>query len=119
MRATPHRQRVHEVIATAEGPLSADEVRQRLRSSRIGLATTYRALKAGLEAGTLVAIEFPAGPTRYEPADRPHHHHFSCDGCGRVFDLEGCPGRLEGLLPAGFRMARHSVLLGGTCAECA
>ncbi len=99
--------------------MSADEVREQIGRRHIGQATVYRVLKAATEAGAILAVELPHGPTRYEPADRPHHHHFACDDCGSVFDVPGCPGGMDRLVPAGFEMDRHEVLLFGRCADCA
>ena len=94
-------------------------MREALSDTGVGQATVYRALKAAAEDGTFKAVDLPNGPTRYEPADRPHHHHFHCDACGKVYDLPGCPGGLRALLPDGFTLDRHEVLLFGQCEACA
>ena len=118
-RPPRHHAAIRTLIADAPGPLSAEEVREALSDTGVGQATVYRALKAAAEDGTLKAVDLPTGPTRYEPADRPHHHHFHCDACGRVYDLPGCPGGLRALLPDGFTLDRHEVLLFGHCEACA
>ena len=111
---------VLKVLKQASGPMSANEVWEQLRaeSSGIGLATVYRALGRGVEDGRLVAIELESGSVRYEPSALEHHHHFLCSMCRRAFDLKGCVRNLERLVPRGFRMANHEILLFGTCAEC-
>ena len=118
MARSRHRDAIETLLREAEGPLSADEVRDALRDTGIGQATVYRLLNQGVEAGTFQPVELPTGPTRYEPADRPHHHHFECDACHRVFDLAGCPGRFDRLLPEGFSLASHDLTLHGRCADC-
>ena len=118
MSRPSHRDAVEALLRDAEGPLSADEVRHALADTGIGQATVYRLLNRGVAEGTLQAVQLPTGPARYEPADRPHHHHFTCDACDRVFDLVGCPGRLDRLLPAGFELASHDLTLHGRCADC-
>ena len=117
-RRTPHQQAITQVITDAPGPLSADEVRNRLRDTGVGVATVYRALKAGVESGVFQPVDIPHSPTRYEPASRPHHHHFQCDACDCVYDLPGCPGDLDRLLPQGFSLDRHDILLHGICETC-
>ena len=114
-----HHAAVSELLREAPGPLSADEVRDLLSDTGIGIATVYRLLKRGLERGEFAAVEMPHGATRYEPADRPHHHHFECQECHRVFDIPGCPGNLEALVPDGFRLESHDLLLQGQCVQCA
>lgn len=86
--------------------------------SGIGIATVYRLLNQGVDTGRYAAVEMPLGPVRYEPADRPHHHHFECLSCRRVFDVAGCPGRMDRLVPAGFVLESHDLLLQGQCSSC-
>lgn len=85
---------------------------------RLGIATVYRTVKAMLEDGTLRAVELPGAPARYELSGKGHHHHFHCRACDGVFEVEACPGRMSGLLPGGFRLERHEIILYGLCAGC-
>jgi Fur family ferric uptake transcriptional regulator len=112
---------IREVLADAPHPLTAQEVLDlaRVRVAKVGIATVYRNLKALVEEGWLKVVELPGDQTsRYERADRDHHHHFQCDACGRVFDIEGCPRGLDALAPIGFAVRRHELLLYGQCADC-
>ncbi len=117
-RPSDHAVAVTRLLEEAQGPLSADEVRQALAETGIGIATVYRLLKRGVEDGRYIPIEIPNGPTHYEPADRPHHHHFECLTCHRVYDVMGCPGHLDELTPEGFSLESHDVLLRGHCVTC-
>ncbi|MEM8963753.1 MAG: transcriptional repressor [Acidobacteriota bacterium] len=117
-RRSKHRDAVETVVRAAKGPLSAHEVREELRDSGIGIATVYRALNDGVERGVFEPVEMPNGPTRYEPADRPHHHHFECLECNRVYDIEGCLDGLPNLVPDGFSLEQHEILLYGRCRKC-
>ena len=110
-----------DAVADADGPLSAAEVLEAFdaRGRRPGIATVYRALNAGVADGTLREVALGDGPTRFEPADRGHHHHFACDDCGRVVDIAGCPGRLQQMLPPGFTLSDHDITLRGRCDRCA
>ncbi|MEM7680864.1 MAG: transcriptional repressor [Planctomycetota bacterium] len=117
-RKSRHRDAVQGLLQESEGPLSAAEVRDALEATGIGQATVYRLLNEGVEDGVFKAVEMPQGPTRYEPKDLPHHHHFECTACGKVFDIEGCPGGLKKLLPKGFSLEAHEVLLYGRCEAC-
>ena len=84
----------------------------------IGIATVYRALKYFFEEGWLVKVELYGKPICYERADLEHHHHFHCNGCDRIFDLPGCAGSIEKLLPEKFTMQSHEVILFGQCDKC-
>ena len=88
----------------------------------LGLATVYRNLNALESQGDIVSVHLPNDSTRYEPAGRGHHHHFRCDNCEQVFELNAsCPVRgLEGVtLPGGFKVENHELTLYGTCPNCA
>ena len=117
------RSKKHELVIRAideaPGPMSANELWDDLRGTGIGIATVYRALKQGVEDGILTEVELQqAGPVRYERTGLEHHHHFLCSVCERVFDLIGCVGDLDRLLPGSFRMSGHEVLIFGTCSGC-
>lgn len=102
--------------------MRADEVLEgaRREAPSLGTATVYRALKAGIEGGWLVEVRLPGERSiAYELAGKSHHHHFECRSCGRVFDVEGCPGHLKQLIPPGFVMEDHELVLYGRCESCA
>lgn len=88
------------------------------RADGIGIATVYRNIKSLTEEGWLVAVELPGQPPRYELAGKDHHHHFHCQACGQVFELEGCVDGLRDLAPRGFRVTGHEVVLYGECRSC-
>ncbi|MCC6679528.1 MAG: transcriptional repressor [Phycisphaeraceae bacterium] len=119
-RRTAQRQAIRDAIGQARRPLSAEEVLAvaRRRCRGLGQATVYRALGSGVQEGWLKCVQMPTGPARYEIAELPHHHHFECTRCHRVFDVNGCPGRLDRMVPSGFTLQRHEILLFGLCAGC-
>ena len=117
-RHSAYQAAVDRVLTQAPGPLSAFEVHEMLSNTGIGLATVYRLLKRGVEDGRLAAVRMPQGPARYEPSDLPQHHHFECVACDRVFDVHGCPDGIDRLVPQGFEMDRHEVILSGRCSDC-
>lgn len=84
----------------------------------LGIATVYRTVKGLVEEGWLVPVDLPGEPPRYELSGKKHHHHFVCDACDRVFEVEGCPGNLRAVVPSGFQLDRHEVVLYGVCATC-
>jgi len=120
-RQTPQRDAIRAALQRAGRPLAPDEVLAlaRKRCRTLGQATVYRTLAAGVAEGWLATVELPHGPTRYELADLPHHHHFECVACRKVFDVEGCPGGMNHLVPEGFTLDHHEVLLYGKCEACA
>lgn len=120
-RNTRQRHVIRQVFEEADGPLRPQDV---LRASqvyapRLGIATVYRTLKAFVEAGWLGVVELPGETARYEKAGKGHHHHFRCRTCHRIFDIAGCPPNMQQLLPRGFRLEGHDVVLYGRCTACA
>jgi Fur family ferric uptake transcriptional regulator len=120
-RQTRQQAAIHWALQHADRPLDAQEVLAAAQhwAPGLGLATVYRALKAGSEAGWLTPVELPGATTRYELAGKAHHHHFECRQCNRVFEVAGCPGQLQGLTPDGFTLETHELVLYGLCDECA
>jgi Fur family transcriptional regulator, ferric uptake regulator len=122
IRNTKQREAIRRAIRDAGRPLSAVEVLNLadLHVPGLGIATVYRTLSAFLEEGSVVAVPIPGGPPRYESRDAAslHHHHFHCGGCGRVFDVPGCPEGLDQLAPPGFSISGHDLLLHGQCMDC-
>ena len=78
------------VIKSANRPLTPLEIHQRASSSspRIGIATTYRHLKALAEKNQVVGVDYPGQPPRYEWADGKDKVHFSCRSCDKLFALD-------------------------------
>lgn len=122
-RDTKQKRLIWSIVEDSGRPLSPLEVHAQALEQlpRLSLSTVYRTLKALQDEQRVVAVSLPGAPDRYETkslADR-HHHHFQCDGCGRVFDIPGCGLRVDSGLPLGFSMTRHEVVLYGSCNECA
>ena len=120
-RKTDQKQAIREAIASADRPLTAQEILSAAQEivPSMGIATIYRNVKRLRSSGWLKAVDLPGEPSRYEQADLDHHHHFQCDDCGRVFDVPGCTGGVASILPDGFELRTHEILMYGRCEECA
>ena len=119
-RKTRQRDAIRQVFEANEHPMGPQEILQAAQefTPGLGIATVYRTLKALTEEGWLDPVELPGEPQRYEIAGKGHHHHFRCRTCDRVFEIEGCLTNLKRLVPQGFRIDRHEVVLYGTCNTC-
>jgi len=110
------------VLNESERPLAPAEIlaAAQVAVPALNLATVYRTLKRLSEAGALVVIEIPGEAPRYRlrSQEHRHHHHFRCSACQGVFCMEGCVEGLKKLLPKGFRMTGHDIVLYGLCAQC-
>ena len=119
-RRTSQRSALLKAFQQAGRPLSPQEALELARphAAGLGIATVYRALKSLVEEGQIEPVRLPGQPPRYEPAGKHHHHHFRCRSCNQVFEIPGCPGNLEPLVPKGFVMEGHEVVLYGRCKRC-
>ncbi len=119
-RNTRQKAALREAFLRADRPLSPEEV---LRLSQqhvpgMSIATVYRNIGSLVDDHWLTPVELPGAPARYEVAGKQHHHHFQCNGCEKVYELDGCDLPRQPGLPAGFHVTRHEFFLYGTCAEC-
>ena len=120
-RRTDQKAAIRGVIEDAERPLTAQEICDAAQGDvpGLGIATVYRNVKALTKKGFLHAVDLPGEPARYELAGLGHHHHFQCDDCGKVFDVHGCPGGVSKIIPEGFELRSHEILMYGRCKSCA
>lgn len=121
-RATRQRAAIREVMVKEARPMSPPEILDAAKKlvPRLGIATVYRNLKAMVEVGELSPVQLPGNRLFYELAHKAdhHHHHFRCESCEKVFDIEGCDETFSALLPAGFTLSSHDLTLYGSCAAC-
>jgi Fur family zinc uptake transcriptional regulator/Fur family ferric uptake transcriptional regulator len=124
LRVTPKRLEVICCLAEEPSFLSAEEVWQRLKSGHtpIGLPTVYRILDELAGAGVVTRI-FMSDRKQYYflCPNQEHHHHFVCERCRRVQDVDRCG--LDGLMDeiaqrSGGRVTSHILQLNGICGAC-
>ena len=118
LRATAQRRAIYGLFAgTANGHLSAEEVFQRARAHlpELSRATVYNALGELAEVGLLGVVEGP-GPRQFD-ANVAAHHHFRCQRCSTLHDID--PEHVDlTLREPGFEVERAHVLLEGLCPAC-
>jgi Fur family ferric uptake transcriptional regulator len=119
-RNTRQKTALRQAFEKAARPLSPEEALELASHevSGIGLATVYRNIKSLVEEGFLTTVELVNEPPRYEIAGKDHHHHFRCNKCHKVYELEGCLHNVESIVPKGFKVSVHHILFYGTCESC-
>lgn len=128
-RQTRQKEAVLRSLVDSGRSLAPAEILELARTEvpTLNLSTVYRQLRALHEEAQVVRVDLPGQAARFEapcshaPArgHAHHHHHFHCTACDRVFPIHGCPGGIDRLAPAGFRVEQHELTLRGHCAECA
>ena len=124
LKVTPRRQEIMNCLGAEQSYLSADEVWSRIKSrlGRIGLPTVYRILDELAEAGVITRI-FLSDRKQYYflCSNQGHHHHFVCEACRRVEDLEQCGlDRVSRDIArrSGGRVTSHILQINGICGSC-
>ena len=119
-RKTKQKEAIRAAFLQADRPLSPEETLAIAQEEVHGLsiATVYRNIVNLVEEQWLASVELPGEAKRYEVAGKAHHHHFRCNGCGKVFELEGCSVDIRPKLPRGFRANGHGFFIYGSCADC-
>lgn len=121
---TSQRELVAEVLFSATGHLSADDIERTLRErgAHVGKATVYRTLDLLTQSGMVTQRDFGEGFRRYERAPgRAHHEHLICLRCGKVIEfVNERLERMKALIAEeyGFRHHHHRLEIFGTCPEC-
>ena len=119
-RKTRQKDAIRTAFINADRPLSPDETLSYAQEQveGISIATVYRNIGSLVEDKWLAPVEIPGESTRYEVAGKEHHHHFHCNECGKVFEMQGCGVQVKPKLPRGFRVTGHEFFLYGVCASC-
>jgi Fe2+ or Zn2+ uptake regulation protein len=124
LKVTPRRLVVMHCLGSEQSYLSAEEVWSRIKSrlDSIGLPTVYRILDELAEAGVVTRI-FLSDRKQYYflCSNQGHHHHFVCESCRRVEDVEQCG--LDGFSHdfarrSGGRVTSHILQINGICGIC-
>ena len=121
LRCTPQRYAVMAFLMEHTGHPPAAEIFEAVNRAdpRCSRATTYNNLRDLVQAGLVREVAVEGRAARFD-AKGLRHHHFICDRCGKVEDLEwyGVPRPASGYL--GKRILRQfELIFRGLCAKCA
>jgi Fur family peroxide stress response transcriptional regulator len=101
---------------------TAAEIHEALlpESSTLSLGTVYRNLEILVAGGDVDEVPTSFGAMRYDGNVQPHHH-FNCDRCGRILDVDlsvprGLTRRLSSV--HGLQSSRVRISFFGFCSLC-
>ena len=121
LRCTPQRYAVMAFLTKQAGHPTAVEIFEAVnrvdpRSSR---ATIYNNLRDLVQAGLIREVAMEGRAARFDTKGM-RHHHFICDRCGKVEDIEWYGVPRPGLGSLGKRILRECELIfRGLCIKCA
>lgn len=86
---TRQRERLLELLRATEAHPTAAWLHARMLREfpQLSLGTVYRNLEVLVGEGAIDEVPVPGGPSRYD-SKTAAHHHFTCEKCGRIDDLE-------------------------------
>jgi Fur family peroxide stress response transcriptional regulator len=121
LRCTPQRYAVMAFLMERTSHPTAAEIFKAVNRAdpRCSRATTYNNLRDLVQAGLVREVAVEGRAARFD-AKGTRHHHFICDRCGKVEDMEWyeVPRPASGSL--GKRTLRQCELIfRGLCAKCA
>ena len=120
VRRTPQRFFVMEHLLTRPDHATVEELWTALnkRHARASRATVYNTLHALVEAGLVREFTLDGKAARYD-ANPDKHHHFVCDLCGAIEDVEWFDIPALPRTRAGERRIRsYEIVLRGECSRC-
>ncbi len=120
IRLTSQRFCIMEHLLRRHVHSTADEIFQAINRSdpRASRATVYNSLNALSKAGLVREISLDGRATLFD-SNLHRHHHFVCDHCGIVEDIEWFDAaRLSHASLGKRRIREFEVVLRGTCEHC-
>ncbi|HKD09450.1 MAG TPA: transcriptional repressor [Bryobacteraceae bacterium] len=120
VRRTPQRFFIMEHLLTTPDHATAEDLWLALnrRHARASRATVYNTLHALVEAGLIREFALDGKAVRYD-ANLEKHHHFICDRCGAVEDIEWFETPpLKRSQSKGRIIRSCEVILRGECQKC-
>lgn len=123
LRVTPARLGVLAMLEQADVPVDASMITDYLKKQKIAAdeVTVFRILNTFTDKGITKPIQLNEGKLRYEYANKAAHHHFICEKCKTIADVEGCTVEtLERQIEEsiGGKVTRHSLEFFGLCRRC-
>ncbi len=126
LRITPVLRSLLELLAQSPHPLSVPELMERLEGSgklKPNKSTLYRQLEKLVELEVLENVSTDSQIQRFE-MKKEHHHHFVCQSCEQVTDIETGPLEKamqrfqEELRKTGHVPSAHELTFFGLCGAC-
>jgi Fe2+ or Zn2+ uptake regulation protein len=121
LRCTPQRYAVMAFLMGQQRHPTAAEIFAAVNRAhpRCSRATTYNNLRDLVQTGLVREVAVEGRAARFD-AKGVRHHHFICDRCGNVEDIEWCDVPQPAAGSLGKRILRQCELIfRGFCAKCA
>ncbi|HWQ56588.1 MAG TPA: Fur family transcriptional regulator [Bryobacteraceae bacterium] len=117
LRSTPQRYAVFQYLLDNPVHATAEEIFRAVNRSdpRSSRATVYNSLHALVRAGLVREVALEGRSARFD-ANLDGHHHFLCERCGAVEDVDGVAFTLPEL--EGRTVRTCDIVFHGLCGRC-
>lgn len=122
LRVTPQRKALYRSLAGHDRPVSLKHLASSL-SERMDQVTVYRNIEVFENTGIINKV-YTGWKYRIELSEqfRPHHHHLTCERCGKVTPIK-LGEKMESAIQSfgkrhGYKIKNHEVELHGLCKNC-
>lgn len=127
IKNTRQKERVLLELMQSQNHLMAEEIYQRVKDEKIGLATVYRSLKIFEALG--IVKEIPMDGVKYYElkiySKKPLHIHFKCSSCNNLIDIDDAEINLDYIklnqkveMKRGLEVNDANITLLGLCKKC-
>ncbi len=121
-RKSSQRDTILKVVKNTNSHPGADWIYEQVKKEipNISLGTIYRNLRLLVKTGEVKEINIPGIPSRFD-GSTSDHHHFLCEKCGRIFDLDesvDCNMEAEIFQKTGFKAKVQYLKFIGLCSDC-
>lgn len=127
IKNTRQKEKVLLELIQSKNHLMAEEIYQRLKNEKIGLATVYRSLRLFKNLG--IVKEIPMDGVKYYElkiySKKPLHIHFKCSSCNALTDIDYADINLDYIklnqkveIKMGLIVNDANITLLGLCKKC-
>jgi Fur family peroxide stress response transcriptional regulator len=121
VRCTPQRYTILNYLSRNPRHPTAQQICKAInrKDPRASLATVYKSLRAMASAGLIREVTLEGPAARFE-SNMAKHHHFVCERCGRVEDVEwfAVPALAQRNRLGRRTLRDYEVLMRGLCSSC-
>lgn len=119
LRITPQRLEILKYLDVHRSHPTVDEIYSALKKDNpsISKTTVYNSVETLKEHGIIQSLTITGSEMRYDYENKMHHH-FLCNECGRIIDINiECPN-IGKVLKCGHKVIEVHGYFKGTCADC-
>ena len=122
IKKTKQREAIWSVLTTADKPMTAIEIAEKLGDSdTTWMSTIYRTLELLETKGVVTRTTLMGSDMAYyEITPHTHRHYAVCASCGTMVPLHTCPvvEMPKELSDVGFTVTEHHLEIAGLCKKC-